>query len=85
MSDNLKWIAKVHHNVDDILTMIKNRNNPECELPSSRWFETKEEAEYFAFNTGLKTGARYSVYHRDDNPNSVYNQVRSMLKKGLEE
>ena len=82
--DNLEWYTKVDRTADDILLMIKNRNNPDFEqLPNSAWFETEEEAKYYAFDIALKTGKECKVYHRNANPDSIYNIARKLLRKDL--
>ena len=84
MSDNLNWFVSIPRGVEDILSMIRNRYNTEQdELPKSRWFETEQEAMEFAVLTRLKTGRECKVYHKDNNPESAYNQVRQLLKTGF--
>lgn len=79
--DNLEWRAKVHVQVDDVLAMIRNRNNPDNnDFPGTAWFETKEEAELYAFTNGLSTGRQYTVSHRESIADSVYSTVRDILK-----
>ena len=79
MTNPLVWKTKVDMPVMLVLENVRNRaKDPELpELPKSCWFETEQEALHYAAITNLKYGMISTVFHQDNDPDSIHTRIKN--------
>jgi hypothetical protein len=80
--ESCEWKVVVPIAVDELLHTIRNKSNPDYQpsLYQSAWFETKEEAQVYAFEVAMATAKICQIMHRDDIKNSLRAKVLDILR-----
>lgn len=74
------WLVKHKLSLEQVLTMIRDRDNPDAYIAKSYWFKDRSEAEHFMLAQILKTGDTYTLVHRDDCKDSLSHRVSKLLR-----
>ena len=66
-----QWLVRYTPSLEEVLAMIRNRDNPDYAIKSQTGFDDEQEAREYQVMESLRTGRNYKLIHRDQLVNGL--------------
>ena len=74
-----QWLVRYTPSLEEVLAMVRNRDNPDYAINASVWFDNETDAAAFQLTESLRTGKTYKLIHKDKLVNGSEIKITKIL------